>query len=157
MRRALAAGDRDIAPRRALVPARQSRQPQATRCRSSSITTASARWAKRRRSSAVDGLYSATVLVPQDASLRVRSAIELLREGNVVQARAILAPAAFRAEALGENPPLKLIREMEKTEDAAALLAKAEELKLGRQRVHREPGEEEDKEDGDDDEEDSEG
>jgi hypothetical protein len=47
-----------------------------------------------------------------------------------VQARSILAPAAFRAEGFGENPPLKLIREMEQTRDAAALLAKAAELKL---------------------------
>lgn len=81
---------------------------------------------------AVEGLLHATALVPQDASLRVRSAIELLREGNVVQARAILAPAAFRAEGFGENPPLKLIREMESTQDTAALLAKAAELKLDR-------------------------
>jgi tetratricopeptide (TPR) repeat protein len=79
---------------------------------------------------AVEGLLHATVLVPQDQSLRIRSAIELLREGNVVQARAILAPAAFRAEGFGENPPLKLIREMESTRDPQALLAKAAELKL---------------------------
>jgi tetratricopeptide (TPR) repeat protein len=79
---------------------------------------------------AVEGLLHATVLVPQDPSLRIRSAIELLRENNVVQARSILAPAAFRAEGFGENPPLKLIREMEQTRDAAALLAKAAELKL---------------------------
>jgi len=79
---------------------------------------------------AVEGLLHATVLVPQDSSLRVRSAIELLREGNVVQARSILAPAAFQAESVGENPPLKLIREMESTLDPQTLLAKAVELKL---------------------------
>jgi tetratricopeptide (TPR) repeat protein len=81
---------------------------------------------------AVNGLYAATVLVPQDPSLRVRSAIELLRQGDLAQARAILAPAAFAAESIGENPPLKLIREMENTQDTAALLAKAAELKLDR-------------------------
>jgi tetratricopeptide (TPR) repeat protein len=79
---------------------------------------------------AVDGLLNATMLVPQDSSLRIRAAIELLREGNVGQARSILAPAAFVAEGFGENPPLKLIREMEKTKDPAALLAKAKEFKL---------------------------
>jgi len=79
---------------------------------------------------AVNGLYAATILVPQDPLLRVRAAIELLREGNLAQARSILAPAAFRAESIGENPPLKLIREMEHTQDTAALLAKAAELKL---------------------------
>lgn len=79
---------------------------------------------------AVEGLLHATVLVPQDPSLRVRSAMELLREGNLSQARAILAPAAFRAEGVGENNPLKLIKEMERTEDTAAVLAKAAELKL---------------------------
>ncbi len=79
---------------------------------------------------AVNGLYAAMTLVPQDASLRIRAAIELLREGNVIQARRVLAPAAFRPESLGENDPLKLIREMERTQDAAVLLAKAAELKL---------------------------
>lgn len=79
---------------------------------------------------AVEGLLHATVLVPQDPSLRVRSAMELLREGNLEQARSILAPAAFRAEGVGENNPLKLIKEMEQTTDTAALLAKAGELKL---------------------------
>lgn len=81
---------------------------------------------------AVNGLYAAMILVPQDSSLRVRAAIEKLREGNVAQARSILAPAAFLPEGIGENNALKLIREMEKTRDPAALLAKAAELKLDR-------------------------
>ena len=96
---------------------------------------------------AVEGLLHATVLVPQDTSLRVRSSVELLREGNVVQARAILAPVAFRAEGFGENPPLKLIREMDNTRDAAVLLAKAEELKLVSVNEFIEQPEEEDEED----------
>ena len=97
---------------------------------------------------AIDGLLHATVLVPQDESLRIRSAVELLREGNVVQARAILAPAAFRAEGFGENPPLKLIREMENTQDAQALLAKARELKLDRVNEFVEQPDESEDEDG---------
>lgn len=81
---------------------------------------------------AVDGLYSATILVPQDAKLRIRAAVALLREGDVQRARSILAPAAFVAEEIGENKPLQLIKEMERTTDTAALLAKAAELKLDR-------------------------
>jgi len=79
---------------------------------------------------AVNGLYSAMTLVPQDPSLHVRAAMELLREGNVAQAQRVLAPAAFQPESVGENSPLKLIKEMEKTQDVQALLAKAAELKL---------------------------
>jgi tetratricopeptide (TPR) repeat protein len=93
---------------------------------------------------AVNGLYAAMIMVPQDTSLRVRSAVEKLREGNVAQARSILAPAAFRPEGIGENNPLKLIREMERTQDPAALLAKAAELKLDKVNEFIEQDDEED-------------
>jgi tetratricopeptide (TPR) repeat protein len=79
---------------------------------------------------AVAGLYRAVLLVPQDASLRVRAAIALLREGQVARARSILAPAAFEAEGSGENKALKLMKAMEETQDPQMLLAKAAELKL---------------------------
>ena len=95
---------------------------------------------------AVNGLYAATIMVPQDTSLRVRSAVELLRDGNLAQARAILAPAAFQPEGIGENKPLKLIREMETTQDTAALLAKAAELKLDKINEFIDPPEEDDSE-----------
>ena len=78
----------------------------------------------------VNGLYSATTLVPQDTSLRVRAALELLRAGNLAAARQILAPAAFVAEGVGENKPLKLMKAMQETTDKDVLLAKAAELKL---------------------------
>lgn len=94
---------------------------------------------------AVDGLLNATVLVPQDPELRIRGALELLREGNLRQARSMLAPAAFVAEEIGENPPLKLIREMDRTQDTAALLAKAKELKLDQVNEFVEPEDDEDK------------
>jgi predicted Zn-dependent protease len=93
---------------------------------------------------AIEGLLHATVLVPQDASLRVRAAIELLREGNVDQARTILAPSAFQAEGIGENNSLKLIREMETTRDTKALLAKATELKLDQVNEFIEPKDDDD-------------
>ena len=94
---------------------------------------------------AIEGLLHATVLVPQDPNLRIRSAIELLREGNLVQARSILAPAAFQAEGVGENNPLKLIKEMERTQDTAALLTKAAELKLDNVNEFVEPQDEDEK------------
>lgn len=79
---------------------------------------------------AVDGLFRAAVLVPQDTDLRIRAAIALLREGAIDDARRILAPAAFAAEGSGENKALKLIKEMIAAKDKDALLAKAAELKL---------------------------
>ncbi|MEO6388881.1 MAG: DUF1570 domain-containing protein [Croceibacterium sp.] len=97
---------------------------------------------------AVAGLYRATILVPQDETLRVRSAMELLRAGEVDRARRMLAPAAFQAEGAGDNPSLKLIREMDKTDDAAALLAKAAELKLDKVNEFIEPPKDGDKDDG---------
>jgi thioredoxin-like negative regulator of GroEL len=79
---------------------------------------------------AVAGIYQAVALVPQDSSLRVRAALELLRAGQVADARAIIAPVAFEAEGSGENSALKLVREMNATKDPQMLLAKARELKL---------------------------
>ena len=81
---------------------------------------------------AVNGLYRATMLVPQDVSLRVRSAVALVREGDPRRARSIIAPAAFAAEGTGENNALKLIKAMDETLDQEALLAKVRELKLDR-------------------------
>lgn len=81
---------------------------------------------------AIAGLYRATVLVPQDESLRIRSAVALLREGDAARARSIIAPAAFQAEGSGENAALKLIKAMDETLDRDALLAKVAELKLDR-------------------------
>ena len=41
---------------------------------------------------AVNGLYHAVVLVPQDTQLRVRAALSLIREGQVSRARSVIAP-----------------------------------------------------------------
>lgn len=95
---------------------------------------------------AVNGLYRATVLVPQDEGLRIRSAIALLREGDAASARAIIAPAAFAAEGSGENNALKLIKEMDVTSDPQALLAKARELKLAGMNEFLAPQKKEDEE-----------
>jgi hypothetical protein len=79
---------------------------------------------------AVAGLYRGVLLVPQDSALHIRAALALIRAGDITRARAMIAPAAFAAEGSGENPSLKLLKEMDKTQDPQALLAKASELKL---------------------------
>lgn len=94
---------------------------------------------------AVNGLYRAIALVPQDNGLRTRAALELLREGNVDHARLVIAPAAFAAEGADENDPLKLVKAMRETEDPKALLAKATELKLDKVNEFIEPEDDEDK------------
>jgi hypothetical protein len=93
---------------------------------------------------AVAGLYRAVVLVPQDTALRVRAALALIREGEVAQARSIIAPAAFTPEEGAENKALKLVRAMDETQDPETLLAKAAELKLDRLNDFVDPPEDED-------------
>lgn len=97
---------------------------------------------------AVAGLYRAVVLVPQDPTLRVRAAVALLREGDVIRARSIIAPAAFEAEGSGENNALKLVKAMEETLDRDTLLAKVTELKLDRVNDFAEPEKDEEAEEG---------
>lgn len=80
---------------------------------------------------AAAGLFRAMELVPQDTDLRIRAAMQLLRDGDVSNARLVLAPVAFVAEGSGENKALKFIRELSSATSATAALAKAEELKFG--------------------------
>lgn len=81
---------------------------------------------------AIAGLSRAHELVPEDQGLRVRLAIEALRAGDKSRARSILAPVAYAAEGSGDNPAFKLIAAIDSGIDNAALLAKADELKLTR-------------------------
>jgi hypothetical protein len=81
---------------------------------------------------AVNGLYRAVMIVPQDLNVRIRAGIELLRQGDVRSAQLLMAPAAFQAEGSGENKVLKLMREMGESADKDDLLAEANELKLDR-------------------------
>ena len=94
---------------------------------------------------AVAGIYKAVLLVPQDPTVRIRTALSLIREGNVARARSIIAPAAFAAEGAGENKALKLLKEMDKTKDSQALIAKAAELKLDKVNDFIDPPKDEDK------------
>lgn len=79
---------------------------------------------------AVQGLYRAVILVPQDSGVRVRAAIALLREGDIKAAERTLAPVAFAAEGVGENRALDLIKEISTKANVKSLLEKAHELKL---------------------------
>lgn len=80
--------------------------------------------------SAVTGLYRAVVLMPQDNALRIRASMELLREGDIAHARAVLAPVAFTPEGTGVNPAMHMIEAMDAGTKTEGLLAKAGELKL---------------------------
>ncbi|HEU4652091.1 MAG TPA: DUF1570 domain-containing protein, partial [Croceibacterium sp.] len=96
---------------------------------------------------AINGLYRAVVLVPQDTELRIRAALALIREGQVARARSVIAPAAFTPEAGSENKSLKLVRAMNETQDPPALLAKAAELKLDQTNDFIDPPDDEDNDD----------
>ena len=72
---------------------------------------------------AVNGIYRAEVLMPQDLELRARVGVELIRSGDLKLARYVLAPAAFAPHAAQDNPMRKLVEEMAKTSDVPTLLA----------------------------------
>lgn len=80
---------------------------------------------------ALDGLYRAVVLVPEDSSVRIRAALEMIRANDIKGARSMIATVAFQAEGEGEPPAHKLLAAMDSGSDRDALLAKAHELKLG--------------------------
>lgn len=85
---------------------------------------------QRPSESAITGLYRAVVLMPQDSALRVRASMELLREGDMARARAVLAPVAFTPEGTGVNPAMQMIEAMDAGTGKDGLLAKAGELHL---------------------------
>ncbi|MGZ3270739.1 MAG: DUF1570 domain-containing protein [Croceibacterium sp.] len=79
---------------------------------------------------AVTGLYRAMVLMPQDASLRARAAVEFIRAGDVKGARTVLAPAAFNPHGSQDNRERKLIEQIDKGDSPQALLAYADKEKF---------------------------
>ena len=79
---------------------------------------------------AVAGIYRAVEVMPQDTSLRVRAAVELIRAGNIKRARTVLAPAAFYPHAAPDNPGRKLIEQMDKGASSKDLLAYADKEKV---------------------------
>lgn len=99
--------------------------------------------------SAVTGLYRAVMLMPQDSSLRVRAGMELLRSGEIAQARVVLAPVAFNPHGSADNPATKLIAAIDSGTDKETLLKKAAELKMADVNSLI-PGKDGDTEEGDD-------
>jgi tetratricopeptide (TPR) repeat protein len=79
---------------------------------------------------ALDGLYRAVVLVPEDSSVRIRAALEMIRANGLKAARSMIASVAFQAEGTGEPAAHKLLVAIDSGSDREALLAKAHELKL---------------------------
>jgi tetratricopeptide (TPR) repeat protein len=73
------------------------------------------------RKSAIDGLYRAQELVPQDEGLRWLAARQLLRENNLSAARRMLAPLAFNPHAPADNPASKAVARLDANDAPGAL------------------------------------
>lgn len=78
---------------------------------------------------AVNGLYRAMVVVPQDGALRTRVAYSLIRDGDLGTARTILAPIAFSAHSNAENPAQSVVKKIDEGADEKAVLAEATKAK----------------------------
>jgi predicted Zn-dependent protease len=79
---------------------------------------------------AVTGLRRAVVLAPQDGDVRIRMALQQIREGDIAGARLMLAPVAFSPHGKADAPAAKFYPILAAGGDSATLLAKAIELKL---------------------------
>lgn len=82
---------------------------------------------------AVDGLYRAHELAPQDDGLRFQAARQLLVEADVPAARRLLRPLAFEAHAVPDNPASRLLAMLDggTTGPAAIAALDAERKKAG--------------------------
>ncbi|MEO5809711.1 MAG: hypothetical protein ABIR51_06615 [Sphingomicrobium sp.] len=79
---------------------------------------------------AVDGLFRAVVLVPQDDQLRLRAGYALIRQGDLKTARMVLAPVAFSPHAKpADNPALKVLQKIDAGADVKAVMAEADTAK----------------------------
>lgn len=79
---------------------------------------------------AIDGIYRAVEVMPQDPELRARAAVELIRAGNIKRARGVLAPAAFNPDAPQDERERKLIEQMDKGASSKDLLAYVDKEKF---------------------------
>ena len=77
--------------------------------------------------SVVKGIKYAQLLSPEDRGLRMMTAGEYLREGNVVKARALIAPLAFDPHAPPDNPAAKLLEQIDAGQSTQARKALASE------------------------------
>ena len=73
------------------------------------------------RKSAIDGLYRAQELAPQDPSVRVMAARQLIRDGDLVGARRMLAPLAYNPHAPADNPGALAMARLDAKDGAGAL------------------------------------
>ena len=79
--------------------------------------------------SAVNALMRAIVLSPQDSSVRLRVAYQLLGEGDLALARKVLAPVAFEVHGSGDNKALEVLKQIDAKASPAAVLAQAKAAK----------------------------
>ena len=83
------------------------------------------------RKSAIDGLYRAQELAPQDASLRALAARQLIRDGDLASARRMLAPLAYNPHAPVDNPGARAMARLDAKDGPGALAILAGEDKAG--------------------------
>ncbi len=79
---------------------------------------------------AVTGLRRAVVLAPQDEGVRIRMALQQLREGDIIGARLMIAPVAFSPHGKADAPAAKFYPILAAGGDTVVLQNKAVELKL---------------------------
>lgn len=78
---------------------------------------------------AVNALMRAIMLSPQDSSVRLRVAYQLIGEGDLALARKVLAPAAFEVHGSGDNKALEVLKQIDAKATPAAVLAQAKAAK----------------------------
>lgn len=78
----------------------------------------------------VIGLRRAVVLAPQDPGVRVRMALQMIREGDLAGAKTVIAPVSFNSEGDPDSPAAKYYPVLAAGGDKETLLAKASELKV---------------------------
>ncbi|MEQ1542677.1 MAG: DUF1570 domain-containing protein [Novosphingobium sp.] len=78
----------------------------------------------------VVGLRRAVVLAPQDPGVRVRMALQMIREGDLAGAKTVIAPVSFNSEGDPDSPAAKFYPVLAAGTDKDALLAKATEMKV---------------------------
>lgn len=74
---------------------------------------------------AVNGLMRAAVLAPQDPEVRLRATYELIRAGNLAEARKILAPVAFAVHGKQDNKALGVLEQIDRKAPRDAVFAQA--------------------------------
>lgn len=81
--------------------------------------------------SAQNGLLRALVLVPQDAAVRMRVVRAMILSGDMVTARAALAPLALSPHAKTDAPPAKILRMIDENRPREAIIAEMASAKWG--------------------------